>query len=191
MSTFDPVPFPVELQPYVDILVDAALRGDREPEGPAFDLVTSWCEVHPDEASAANGDSFGMVWWRQEVGQWTDDAMADHLSGDGGTVLDDGARTTFLRKRLIAILEGDETDADIHPAGCELVLQDGQGRRASLCYLLSGYSFTTGPLYEWVGLFTSFHDFRAAIESDGGLTRSSQVAELPDAELLACLRRTN
>lgn len=183
-----PVKFPPEIQPHVDALVASALRGVREPDGPSLDLVTSWCEVHTDETSASNGDSFTIVWWEEELARWADEDIELALQRDPPPEMDDTVRLRFLRERLVDILDGDYEDADVYPGGCELLLKDVEGRRASLCFYLSGYAFTTGPVYEWAGVFRLFNEFRAEVEHRGGLTRSSDVEKLSDHQLLAAWR---
>ncbi|MGH7711221.1 MAG: hypothetical protein ACREOG_08050, partial [Gemmatimonadaceae bacterium] len=153
----------------------------------------SWCEAQSDEGgilsilSANNGDSFGILWWIEEVARWPDEEIENFLEDALQAPLSDNVRLAFLRERFVGILKGEYTDADSHPAGCEIVISASDGRRASLCFFLSGYSFT-GPRIECRGVYRSLNEFRAELRVQGALTDAAEVAAISDHTLLKAWR---
>lgn len=188
----EPASFPEHLQPDIDVLVRSAHAGVVEPFGPALDRVSSWCEVHSDDAGIYSGDhgnSLLLVWWESAVAKWSDGEMQSALDTD--LPLSDARRVAFLRSQLAKVLDGSIGDAGDYPIACEIRIASSDARQASLCFFLSGYSFGAGPEIEWRGVYRSLDVLREELRGHGALTSLEDLAALSDSALIGEWRRSH
>ncbi len=180
------VAFPAELCAEVDFLVQSAHAGVREPAGPAFDLVTSWCEVHDDQSGIQSGEygtAFVVVPRDATPLGCSDEDLQESLGLDIAEVTDD-ARLSFLRERLHELLESTTGDGDEYPMACLIRLRGTSGLRAALCYLTSGGGYGHDPDIEWLGVYRTVRECRTELRKRGYFTESRDVDRVKNEDLL-------
>jgi hypothetical protein len=178
---------PAELRAHVNALVEAAHAGVSEPPGPAFDLVTSWCEVHQDDSgiqSGAYGEGFLIVPLGTPLPGCSDEE-ADLDESFEGMELSDEIRVVYVRDVLRELFGFETGDADLYPMGCSIRIRASDGREASLCLLRSGGGCRAEPDVQWVGVFRNSQAFRTEIRNGGELTELRDVDALGEDDLLA------
>lgn len=180
------VVFPADLRPEVDVLVQFAHADVREPPGPAFDRVTSWCEVHQDESGIQSGESgVGFIVVPREAAP-PDCSDAELVLSEGIALgeLTDDVRVSFLRERLHELLDGTTDDAEQYPMVCLIRIRGSCGLRAALCYLLTGGGYGHDPIIEWVGVYRTVRECRTELRHRGLFTQPQDVDEVKDEDLL-------
>jgi hypothetical protein len=181
------------VQKHVDRLLRLYDGSDRLNAHPSFHFVTSWCEVHPDEAGLYSGDtgaSFIAVNPAGEKDLFTDDELREHLSLSEATPIRNDMRVSYVLRHLEKILEGVSMDADVHPTGCTIRLLSTKGREAFLGYELRGYSFS-GVQLTWFGVFDGIDDLRADFQRRGFVTSVEECRALDPRSLLALWRESD
>ena len=187
------IAFPSHLREHIDSLVSSAQAAVREPPRPAFDLVTSWCEVHPDESHIEDGESgraFVVVPVNTLPSGCTDnDIELDEALPPG--LMSDRRRVELMRERLHELLEGTTDEAQQHPLACFLRIRGSSGESAILGYLWSGGGYGTEPEVEWLGVYRSAREWKADLRGRGYLTSATDVDRLSDSHLLDVWKQTN
>ena len=187
------IAFPPHLLAHVDTLVRNAHAGVREPAGPAFDLVTSWCEIHPDESHIESGEA-GRAFVVVPVDTLPSGCSDDEVELSEGlppTAITDAMRVAVLRERLEEILDGASEESLDYPMACFLRIRASNGESAILGYLWSGGGDGATPEVEWVGAYRTATEWKADLRKRGQITGAADVNRLSDSDLLKMWKRAN
>lgn len=175
---------PAHLRPEADVVVESAHRGVHSPPGAAFDLLTSWCEVHLDESglhSAEYGGGFIVIPTDRPVVGCSDEDMefAHEMPRDA---ISPRMRVAHLRSRLCELLQGDSDESEIYPMACWIRLRGETTKRAVLGYFATGGGCRSDVNIEWIGVFRNAHEWRQYLRTQGYLTGLSDVRHLGETD---------
>jgi hypothetical protein len=179
---------PAQLQPSVDALVKATQSRRKNGLGRDFQLVTSWCEEHEDEAGIQTGEfgkGFLVVWLGSELPGCAD---ADVDLPMEVPVTDD-VRVSHIRDRLREIFEGTADDSETLPMACTIRIQSRDGETACLGYLLSGGGGMGGLAVHWEGVYRDLKHFRTDLRRREALTSFADARRVDNEGLLKLWRR--
>jgi hypothetical protein len=172
--------------------VAQCLVGVRLPKGPAFDLVTSWCETASDGVGSISGDhggTFPVVTATHAISSLDEDSICRLAGVDDEVDLTEELVAYAICRRLRELLGEGEFVEDLPPAGCEIIIEASNCDRASLCfYLTGGFAVFDGPEFERVGVYPNLESFRVEHSARGMLTQLAELDALTNQQLLASWR---
>jgi hypothetical protein len=184
MSTGRLLRAPAHLRAEADVVIESAHRGVHSPPGAAFDLLTSWCEVRPDESglqSAEYGGGFIVIPTGGPVDGCSDEDMA-LAHGVPRDAISPRMRVAYLRSRLCELLKGETDESEIYPMACWIRLRGETTKRAVLGYFTTGGGYRSDPDIEWIGVFRNVHEWRQYLRTQGYLTGLSDVRHLGETD---------